>query len=77
MIAKILVGIITLYQKTISPDHGLFRARFPHGFCRFYPSCSEYAKQAIKKHGAVRGVWMGAVRILRCNPFTRPQIDHV
>lgn len=77
MISKILIGFITIYQKTLSPDHGLFKDRHPYGFCRFYPSCSEYAKQAIMRHGAVKGSILAVKRIIRCNPFTKPQVDNV
>lgn len=73
----VLIVLITIYQKTFSPDHGWFRGRFPYGFCRFYPSCSEYTKQAVIKHGALAGVWMGIKRILRCNPWTEPRLDQV
>lgn len=66
--------LIHYYQKTVSPDHGVFRGRFPHGFCPYYPSCSEYTKLSILKLGILKGLWVGAIRILRCNPFTRPQV---
>ncbi len=45
--------------------------------CRYHPSCSEYAVQALDKHGAVRGSWLAARRILRCNPFTAGGFDPV
>jgi len=67
--------LIRLYQKTISPDHGFFRHRFPHGYCRFYPTCSEYAYQSIKKRGLVVGSLKSAWRILRCNPWGKGGID--
>ena len=73
----IAIKIIVLYQRTISPDHGLFRGRYPHGFCSFYPSCSEYAKQAIIKHGLIRGTALGLRRIGRCNPWAQPSIDTI
>lgn len=72
---KIIVTFINLYQSTFSPDHGWLRARYPYGFCRFYPSCSEYAKQSIIKYGASRGTWLGLRRIIRCNPWTSPVVD--
>jgi len=75
LIKQFFIGLIVLYQKTLSPDHGLFRARFPHGFCRFYPSCSEYAKQAVDRYGVITGLSMGVKRVLRCNPWTEPQVD--
>ncbi|MBI2038167.1 MAG: membrane protein insertion efficiency factor YidD [Candidatus Magasanikbacteria bacterium] len=61
--------LIKLYQKTISPDHGLFKRAFPYGYCRFYPTCSEYGYQTIKKNGLVVGGFKAAWRILRCNPW--------
>ncbi|MBI2036025.1 membrane protein insertion efficiency factor YidD [Candidatus Microgenomates bacterium] len=47
-----------------------YQALFPfRGHCRFYPTCSSYAKKAIERYGVFRGLTMGIVRILRCNPF--------
>jgi putative membrane protein insertion efficiency factor len=45
--------------------------------CRFYPTCSEYMFQAVEKHGAVRGVWMGLRRLVRCHPFHEGGFDPV
>ncbi|MFC1556265.1 membrane protein insertion efficiency factor YidD [candidate division KSB1 bacterium] len=59
----ILIFTVKLYQMAISP---LFPA-----VCRFDPSCSQYAVEAIKKHGAVRGCYMAFSRILRCHPFSK------
>lgn len=64
-----LIWFIQIYQRFISPF-------FPPS-CRFYPTCSNYALQAIKKHGAVLGFLMGISRILRCNPFVKGGIDYV
>ena len=75
--AKIAVMLIDLYQKTLSPDHGLFKARYPTGYCKYYPSCSEYTKQSIQKHGSIRGVFKGLFRILRCNPLSKGGFDPV
>lgn len=73
---RIAVFIITIYQLVLSPDHGwLFRSRYPYGFCHFYPTCSEYTKQVILKFGIFKGILLGFYRILRCNPWTSPQID--
>ncbi|TSC92081.1 MAG: hypothetical protein CEN92_151 [Candidatus Berkelbacteria bacterium Licking1014_96] len=63
--------LIRLYQRTLSPDHGFFRQRFPYGFCRFHPSCSEYIYQAIDKYGIFKGGVLGLWRILRCNPWNK------
>jgi uncharacterized protein len=57
------------YQVSISP---LLPAS-----CRYYPSCSEYAIEALERHGSLRGSWLAARRILRCNPFTAGGFDPV
>jgi len=73
--ANLAIFLIKIYQKTLSPDHGWFKERHPHGFCRYYPSCSEYAKCVIKK----QGIWLGGIkavwRILRCNPWSKGGVD--
>ncbi len=61
MIKKVGIGTIVFYQKFISPI-------LPTS-CRFYPTCSDYSRQAIEKYGLVRGCWLGIKRILRCHPF--------
>jgi len=77
-ISKILVFLIRLYQKTLSPDHGiLFSHLYPQGCCKFYPTCSEYAIQAINKHGIFSGSWLAGKRVLRCNPLSEGGIDEV
>ncbi|HHV64002.1 MAG TPA: membrane protein insertion efficiency factor YidD [Peptococcaceae bacterium] len=58
---KLLIGLIRFYQKFISP----LKPRT----CRFYPTCSEYALQAIKKYGILQGTGKAIIRILKCNPF--------
>ncbi|MEK7094554.1 MAG: membrane protein insertion efficiency factor YidD [Patescibacteria group bacterium] len=72
---KIVSTVIFGYQKTLSPDHGQLRHLYPHGFCRFYPSCSEYCRQAVLKYGVSRGIVKGVVRIVRCNPFSKGGCD--
>ena len=72
-----IVFLIWIYQKTISPDHGVLKHFFPHGYCRFYPSCSEYGKQSVKKYGLVVGLPKAVWRILRCNPWNKGGIDLV
>jgi putative membrane protein insertion efficiency factor len=61
--------LITAYQKLLSP-------MLPRS-CRFYPSCSEYAKQAIQKYGIVRGGWLALKRIARCHPGNPGGLDPV
>lgn len=64
-----LLGLIRLYRVTLSGWLG--------GQCRFYPTCSRYAEDAIRLHGAMRGMLMAAWRIARCGPFTRGGVDRV
>jgi hypothetical protein len=72
-----LIKLIRFYQKTLSFDHGIFRSLFPYGYCRFHPTCSEYAIQAINKYGLIKGGLKSAWRILRCNPFNKGGFDPV
>ena len=60
---RILIGLIRFYQKAISP------MRPP--CCRFIPTCSAYAVDAVEKYGAWKGGWLALRRVLRCNPFHR------
>ena len=59
--SKLALWVLTAYRYAISPMIG--------PVCRFYPSCSQYAEQAIRRHGLMRGTWLAARRILRCNPW--------
>ena len=67
---KILIKIINWYQKNISLWLESKNIR-----CKYYPTCSEYTKQAIKKYGTLKGVFLGILRILRCNPFSKGGYD--
>lgn len=71
----LLVGVIWLYQRTLSPDHGPLRVFFPHGYCRFHPTCSEYGRRAITKYGVMKGVPKTIWRIIRCNPWSAGGVD--
>lgn len=66
---NILVGIIYIYQKAVSPY-------FPPS-CRFDPTCSNYFIIALKKHGFIKGSYLGIKRILRCHPFCHGGYDPV
>ena len=66
---SVLVYLIRGYQLAISPLLG------PR--CRFYPSCSHYAKEAIETHGALRGTWLSVKRISRCHPLNDGGFDPV
>ncbi|MBI4235519.1 membrane protein insertion efficiency factor YidD [Candidatus Peregrinibacteria bacterium] len=67
--------LVWLYQKTLSPDHGLLKVFFPHGYCKFKPSCSEYSKRAFLKHGVFWGGIKAFWRVLRCNPWSKGGVD--
>jgi len=67
---KLILFVIKIYQKTISPDHGFFSSHKPTPTCKFYPSCSEYAKRAIMEKGLILGFWLAFKRVLRCHPFS-------
>ena len=73
----LFIGMITAYQYTLSPDHGWFRGRYPHGYCRYYPTCSEYSKLALQKHGLGKGLLLSIQRVIKCNPFAQPSVDLV
>lgn len=68
MLKKIFIGLIRLYQITLSPYMG--------GQCKYYPSCSQYALLSLEKDGVVRGTAKAIWRILRCNPFSKGGIDN-
>jgi putative membrane protein insertion efficiency factor len=77
LIKKILVKLIDLYQKTLSFDHSPLRVFYPHGFCRFTPSCSQYGKEAIQKYGPIKGMVLASWRVLRCNPWNKGGHDPI
>jgi uncharacterized protein len=65
----LVLDLLGVYKAVISP--------FLPPACRFEPTCSEYARQAIEKYGSARGTWMGIKRILRCQPFCKGGHDPV
>ena len=67
---KILLGCIKFYKKYLSGLKG-------YSTCIYYPTCSQYAVEAIEKYGALKGGLMAAWRILRCNPFAKGGFDPV
>lgn len=68
MLSKLSIKLISIYQKIPGPWHNS---------CRFTPTCSEYAKEAIEKHGFLKGWYLSIKRILRCNPFGKTGYDPV
>ncbi|MHC4235402.1 MAG: membrane protein insertion efficiency factor YidD [Planctomycetota bacterium] len=66
---RVIIGVIRAYQVTISP--------ILPASCRFTPSCSQYALEAVTRHGAARGGWLAVRRLLRCHPFGGCGLDPV
>jgi len=73
----LVIKVLRIYQKILSFDHGFLKILFPHGFCRFRPTCSEYAIQAVNKYGVIRGGLKALWRVLRCNPWNKGGWDPV
>lgn len=69
-VAVVLLAVIRAYRRFLSP----LKAR---PTCRFYPTCSAYASQAIESHGAIRGSWLAAGRVLKCHPLHPGGFDPV
>ncbi len=67
---KILIFLIKIYKKTLSPILDFLGIK-----CKYYPTCSEYTMQAIEKYGVIKGCLLGIKRILKCNPFSRGGYD--
>ena len=65
----LVLDILSVYKSFVSP--------FLPPACRFEPTCSEYAKEAVEKYGAVKGTWLGLKRILRCQPLCKGGHDPV
>jgi len=69
VIKKILLSLLNIYKKHLSPI-------LPQA-CRFHPTCSEYSREAISKHGFVKGAWLSLLRLLRCNRLFQGGLDPV
>ncbi len=67
--SKVFIAILRAYQYAISPMLGQR--------CKYYPSCSNYAIDALREHGVVRGLGLASWRLLRCNPFSNGGYDPV
>lgn len=65
----VALGVIRFYQRFISPS-------WP-GACKYQPSCSHYGHEAISRHGVIKGIWLTAWRLVRCNPFNSGGYDPV
>jgi putative membrane protein insertion efficiency factor len=68
-VKTILVALLRAYRFAISPLYGQV--------CRYHPTCSAYALEAVQTHGAARGSWLAMRRVLRCHPWAAGGVDHV
>ena len=66
---RLLILLLRGYRFLISPLYGQV--------CRYYPTCSSYALEAVETHGAMRGSWLAARRVCRCHPWAEGGVDHV
>ncbi len=66
---SVIVGLLRFYKRFVSP-------LLPSA-CRFHPTCSEYMREAVERHGFVQGVWLGVCRLCRCHPFHEGGFDPV
>ena len=66
---RLLIALVRFYRTAVSP--------YRPPCCRYYPTCSQYALEALEKYGALKGGWLAFRRILRCNPFHRGGYDPV
>lgn len=69
LLAQPLIWLVRAYQLVVSPLLG--------PTCKFYPSCSAYAVDALRTHGPLTGVWLAGRRLLRCHPWSHGGVDHV
>jgi putative membrane protein insertion efficiency factor len=74
---KLFIFIINLYQKTLSPDHGIIKRFFPNGYCQYYPSCSQYSKEAFAQYSFLKALTKSIFRIVRCNPWSNGGLDPI
>jgi hypothetical protein len=71
------MALILGYQKTLSPDHGVFKHMYPNGYCQFTPTGSQYGHEAVERYGVIPGGLKAFWRVLRCNPCYKGGYDPV
>jgi len=68
-VKQLLIALLRSYRFAISPLYGQV--------CRYHPTCSAYALESVTRHGAIKGSWLAARRLLRCHPWAAGGVDHV
>jgi uncharacterized protein len=69
-----LLAAVFIYQKTLSPDHGLLKPLYPYGYCKFHPTCSQYAVLILRDKGII-GLPKIVKRVASCNPWSLGGVD--
>lgn len=77
LLVEALIFFLSAYQRTFSPDHGFLNYCYGTRRCRFFPSCSDYAKGSLRQYGLLRGLMSSFKRIARCNPWNAGGYDPV
>ncbi len=72
-----IVFCISVYQHTLSPDHGPLKHLHAYGYCRHSPTCSQYTKEQIVKWGILIGIFLGAKQLVTCHPWRTPNEQKV
>lgn len=74
---KISIKLIKYYQTTFSPDHSpIWKKKYPYGYCKYFPTCSEYSKICFEKNYFLKAFLKSLWRIIRCNPWSKWWVDN-
>lgn len=74
---RVMIALISVYQQTLSPDHGPLRHLYTYGYCRHLPTCSQYAKEVLAQRGFVIGMLLTLRRLLTCHPWAKPSRERI
>jgi putative membrane protein insertion efficiency factor len=77
ILVLLLIIMIRIYQRVLSPDQSFWGKRLGFKICRFHPTCSQYAVSALRKYGVLKGGLLGIKRVLRCHPWNKGGYDPV
>lgn len=77
LVTEVLLCLIAGYQRIFSPDHGVLNYYYGRCRCRFFPSCSDYAKKSLRQYGLSKGLMVSFKRIIRCHPWNKGGYDPI